>query len=66
MTSFSLTDMHTFVAQDSVCSGPNESLALIKPTFVRIYMSLVDILLKKVQYPSEVQLNSWSNGMLQF
>ena len=37
---------------------------MLKPTFVRIFISLVDILLKKVQFPVEEQFNDWSMGML--
>lgn len=48
--------------QDEVIASEAAQYAILAQLYIPYYMSLVNILLQKVQYPSDKEYESWNSG----
>ena len=50
--------------QDEILASEVESFMLLQPIFIPVFMSLVERMLKKSEYPSDTEFKSWNDGWL--
>ena len=58
--------MHVFIpnsSQDDIVSVDADKLQEYVRIYAPIYMNLVEVMLQKVQYPSDEEYSSWNSGM---